>query len=45
MNIIKLIYDIYQKKKVKGIDYAYLVRSIWNKNTITSRQETIKYLG
>jgi MerR family transcriptional regulator, light-induced transcriptional regulator len=34
-----------RKKKVKGIDYAYLVRSIWNKNTNTSRQETIKYLG
>ena len=34
-----------RKKKVKGIDYAYLVRSIWNKNTSTSRQETIKYLG
>jgi MerR family transcriptional regulator, light-induced transcriptional regulator len=34
-----------RKKKVKGIDYAYLVRSIWNKNKNTSRQETIKYLG
>jgi MerR family transcriptional regulator, light-induced transcriptional regulator len=34
-----------RKKKVKGIDYAYLVRSIWNKNTNTSRQETVKYLG
>jgi MerR family transcriptional regulator, light-induced transcriptional regulator len=34
-----------RNKKVKGINYAYLVRSIWNKNTNTSRQETIKYLG
>ena len=34
-----------RKKKVKGIDYVYLVRSFWNKNTNTSRQETIKYLG
>jgi hypothetical protein len=24
--------------------HAHLLRSIWNKNTITSRQETIKYL-
>ena len=32
-------------KKVKGIDYLYLVRSIWDKEKQTSRQITIKYLG
>jgi hypothetical protein len=30
---------------VKGIDYAYLVKSIWEPNLNTSRQKTIKYLG
>ena len=34
-----------RKKKVKGVDYLYLVRSIWNKEKKTSRQVTIKYLG
>jgi methanogenic corrinoid protein MtbC1 len=34
-----------RSKKIKGIDYAYLVRSIWDQKRQTSRQETIKYLG
>jgi hypothetical protein len=34
-----------RSKKVKGIDYAYLVKSIWNKRKNTSNQQTIKYLG
>lgn len=34
-----------RKKKVKGIDYAYIVRSVWDQTNRTSRQETIKYLG
>ena len=34
-----------RKKKIKGIEYAYLVQSIWNKKTESSKQETIKYLG
>ena len=33
------------KKKVKGVDYLYLVKSTWDKEKKTSRQETIKYLG
>ena len=32
-------------KKVKGIDYAYLVQSIWDHKKKMSRQQTIKYLG
>lgn len=32
-------------KKVKGIDYAYLVKSEWDENNKTSKQVTIKYLG
>lgn len=32
-------------KRVKGIEYAYLVQSKWDKKTKTSKQETIKYLG
>ena len=32
-------------KKVKGIEYAYLVHSKWDQKTKTSKQETIKYLG
>ena len=32
-------------KKVKGIEYAYLVQSKWDQKTKTSKQETIKYLG
>jgi MerR family transcriptional regulator, light-induced transcriptional regulator len=32
-------------KKVKGIDYAYLVRSVWDQTNRTSKQETVKYLG
>ena len=34
-----------RKKKVKGVDYLYLVKSTWDKQRKTSRQETIKYLG
>ena len=34
-----------RSKNVKGIDYLYLVKSIWDKSRKTSRQETIKYLG
>jgi methanogenic corrinoid protein MtbC1 len=34
-----------RKKKVKGSDYLYLVKSTWDKEKKTSRQETIKYLG
>lgn len=30
---------------MKGIDYAYLVRSVWDHSTRTSRQEILKYLG
>jgi methanogenic corrinoid protein MtbC1 len=39
----KMVYI--RNKKVKGIDYAYLVQSIWNSKRNTSRQQTIKYLG
>ena len=34
-----------RRKKVKGIDYAYIVRSVWDQTNRTSKQETIKYLG
>ena len=34
-----------RNKRVKGIDYAYLVRSVWDPRKNTSRQQTIKYLG
>jgi MerR family transcriptional regulator, light-induced transcriptional regulator len=34
-----------RKKKVKGAYYLYLVKSTWDKEKKTSRQETIKYLG
>ena len=34
-----------RKKKVKDMDYIYLVKSIWDKKRKTSRQITIKYLG
>ena len=34
-----------RKKKVKGMDYLYLVRSVWNRKKKTSRQVTVKYLG
>jgi methanogenic corrinoid protein MtbC1 len=34
-----------RNKKVKGIDYAYLVQSIWDHKRNMSRQHTIKYLG
>ena len=34
-----------RKKKVKGVDYLYLVKSTWDKEKKTSRQETVKYLG
>jgi MerR family transcriptional regulator, light-induced transcriptional regulator len=34
-----------RNKKVKGINYAYLVQSIWDSKRNMSRQQTIKYLG
>ncbi|HSB57639.1 MAG TPA: cobalamin B12-binding domain-containing protein [Nitrosopumilaceae archaeon] len=34
-----------RSKKVKGIEYVYLVRSLWDPKNSTSKQETIKYLG
>jgi hypothetical protein len=34
-----------RNKQVKGINYAYLVQSIWDSNRNMSRQQTIKYLG
>ena len=34
-----------RSKKVKGIDYAYLVQSVWDPKRNISRQSTIKYLG
>ena len=34
-----------RKKKVKGMDYLYLVKSVWNREKKTSRQITVKYLG
>ena len=34
-----------RKKKVKGMDYLYLVKSLWDKERKTSKQITIKYLG
>jgi len=34
-----------RKKKVKGTDYLYLVRSVWDKQKKTSKQVTVKYLG
>ena len=34
-----------RKKKVKGVDYLYLVKSVWDKDRKTSKQLTIKYLG
>lgn len=34
-----------RNKKVKGIDYAYLVQSVWDPQRNMSRQQTVKYLG
>jgi methanogenic corrinoid protein MtbC1 len=34
-----------RNKKVKEIDYAYLVQSVWDQKRNISRQHTIKYLG
>lgn len=34
-----------RKKKVKGYEYLYLVKSVWDVEKRTSRQKTIKYLG
>jgi methanogenic corrinoid protein MtbC1 len=34
-----------RNKKVKGIDYAYLVQSVWDPKRNMSRQQSIKYLG
>ncbi len=32
-------------KKIKGIEYAYLVKSYWSKRKKTPKQKTVKYLG
>ena len=32
-------------KKVKGDQYLYLVKSVWDSKKATSRQEIVKYLG
>ena len=34
-----------RNKQVKGINYAYLVQSIWDSHRNMSRQQIIKYLG
>ena len=34
-----------RNKQVKGMNYSYLVRSVWDKEKKASKQETIKYLG
>ena len=34
-----------RSKRVKGIEYAYLVKSEWNPDGKVSRQQIIKYLG
>ncbi len=34
-----------RSKTVKGIDYLYLVKSVWDAKRKTSKQQTIKYLG
>ncbi|MBE18964.1 MAG: hypothetical protein CMO11_03190 [Thaumarchaeota archaeon] len=34
-----------RNKQVKGKNYAYLVRSVWNKDKKSTSQQTIKYLG
>src|SRR5215216_55091 len=34
-----------RNKKVKGIDYVYLVQSVWDPQRNTSRQQTVKYPG
>jgi len=34
-----------RNKQVKGINYAYLVQSVWDSKRNMSRQQTIKYLG
>ncbi len=32
-------------KKVKGVQYLYLVKSVWDPKNKTSKQEIVKYLG
>jgi methanogenic corrinoid protein MtbC1 len=34
-----------RNKRVKGINYAYLVQSVWDSHRNMSRQQIIKYLG
>jgi methanogenic corrinoid protein MtbC1 len=34
-----------RSKKVKGVDYAYLVKSVWNPEKNIARQQILKYLG
>ena len=40
---VKMVYI--RNKKVKGIEYSYLVHSVWDPRKNMSRQQTIKYLG
>ncbi len=34
-----------RKKKIKGIEYAYLVKSSWSRRKQSPKQKTIQYLG
>ena len=34
-----------RKKRIRNVDYVYLVKSVWDKERKTSNQKTIKYLG
>lgn len=34
-----------RSKKVKGVEYAYLVRSVWNPKKSIATQQILKYLG
>ena len=43
LTFICLVY--LRKKKVRNVEYLYLVKSEWDKKKRTSRQKTIKYLG
>jgi MerR family transcriptional regulator, light-induced transcriptional regulator len=41
----RIILVYIRTKKIKGENYIYLVRSVWDSKKSTSRQEIIKYLG
>jgi MerR family transcriptional regulator, light-induced transcriptional regulator len=41
----RIVLVFIRTKKVKGENYLYLVRSVWDAKKSTSRQEIIKYLG